>query len=137
MAAEYRCTYHKLLDEVARPEILSEVAEKLFDVFLVAKAPLHLGDLLRLVFEGELEDSYESLSRQERKESLVEAIEQLWAHAIPVVSYRKGYYVLGDNPYLVSCEMDRVEEEIERLQERLASMRKCFAEQVSYGRRRR
>jgi hypothetical protein len=134
MATEYRCTYHKLLDEVVGNDILSDVAQKLFEVFLATKTPLHLGDLLRLVFDGELD---ESLFRQERKESIVEAIEELWAHAIPIMSYRKGYYILGENPYLVSCEMDRIEEEIERLQERLASMRSCFAEQVSYGRRRR
>jgi hypothetical protein len=137
MATEYRCTYHKLLDEVAKPEILSEVAEKLFEVLLAARAPLHLGDLLHLVFEGELEEPLESFSRQERKESTAEAMHKLWRHAIPVVSYRKGYYVLGDNPYLVSCEMDQIEQEIETLQERLASMRSCFAKQVSYGRRRR
>jgi hypothetical protein len=137
MATEYRCTYHKLLDEVAKPEIFSEVAEKLFEVLLATRAPLHLGDLLHLVFEGELEEPLESFSRQERKDSIKEAMQELWRHAIPVVSYRKGYYVLGDNPYLVSCEMDRLEEEIETLQERLASMRNCFEEQVCYGRRRR
>jgi len=137
MITEYRCTYHNLLDDVMQLDILNDVAQKLFDVLLSEKAALNIRDMRRLVFEGELADLGKALSRQEQKESICNAIEELWAHAIPVMSYRPGHYVLGDKPSLVSCEITRLEEEIQRLQEWLASMRDSFEQQISYNRRKR